>query len=224
MLQVSTCMKEPALQLDPKPFPSHSVEQTRERLLDAAARTFSTDGIQGATTRQIAREAGVNEVTLFRHFKSKEQLLGAVLERGLASEIALMNEHSSWKENLRQSMENYARHYYSHLEKKQGFARAFIAEGQVLPKAMQTMVANVVRPVRERLIAILADAQKAGVLRPDLNVECALDAFKNTLYAGVLRQGAYLPRSYSTEAYIETVIDIFVRGIQATPKNSTSES
>jgi AcrR family transcriptional regulator len=217
-------MQQPALQLDPKPFPSSSVEQTRERLLDAAARTFSTEGIQGATTRQIAREAGVNEVTLFRHFKSKEQLLGAVLERGLASEIALMNEHSSWKENLRQSMENYARHYYSHLEKKQGFARAFIAEGQVLPKAMQTMVANVVRPVRERLIAILADAQKAGVLRPDLNVECALDAFKNTLYAGVLRQGAYLPRSYSTEAYIETVIDIFVRGIQATPKNSTSES
>jgi AcrR family transcriptional regulator len=217
-------MQEPALQLDPKPFPSSSVEQTRERLLDAAARTFSTEGIQGATTRQIAREAGVNEVTLFRHFKSKEQLLGAVLERGLASEIALMNEHSSWKENLRESMENYARHYYSHLEKKQGFARAFIAEGQVLPKSMQTMIANVVRPVRERLIAILGDAQKAGVLRPDLNVECALDAFKNTLYAGMLRQGAYLPRSYSTEAYIETVVDIFVRGIQATPKNSTSES
>jgi AcrR family transcriptional regulator len=216
-------MQEPALQPHPKPFPSSSVEQTRERLLDAAARTFSTEGIQGATTRQIAREAGVNEVTLFRHFKSKEQLLGAVLERGLASEIALMNEHSTWKENLRESMENYARHYYTHLEKKQGFARAFIAEGQVLPKSMQTMIANVVRPVRERLIAILVDAQKAGVLRSDLNVECALDAFKNTLYAGMLRQGTYLPRSYSTEAYIATVVDIFVRGIQARG-NSTSES
>lgn len=216
-------MHRPALQLDPKRFASSSPEQTRERLIDAAARTFSNEGIQGATTRQIAREAGVNEVTLFRHFKSKDQLLAAVLERGLASEVALMNEHSSWKENLRLSMENYARHYYSHLEKKQGFARAFIAEGQVLPKSMQTMIANVIRPVRERLIAILADAQKAGVLRPDLNVECALDAFKNTLYAGMLRQGTYLPRSYSTEAYIQTVVDIFVRGIEA-PQNSTSQS
>jgi AcrR family transcriptional regulator len=216
-------MHQPALQLDPKRFASSSPKQTRERLIDAAARTFSNEGIQGATTRQIAREAGVNEVTLFRHFKSKDQLLAAVLERGLASEVALMNEHSSWKENLRLSMENYARHYYSHLEKKQGFARAFIAEGQVLPKSMQTMIANVIRPVRERLIAILADAQKAGVLRPDLNVECALDAFKNTLYAGMLRQGTYLPRSYSTEAYIQTVVDIFVRGIEA-PQNSTSQS
>jgi len=216
-------MQSQTAPLPPKRFPSSSPEHTKERLLEAAAQTFSREGIQGATTRQIAREAGVNEVTLFRHFKSKEQLLGAVVERALASEIALMNEHSSWKENLRESMEKYARHYYSHLQKKQAFARAFIAEGQVLPESMQTMIANVIRPVRERLIGILADAQKAGVLRPDVNVECALDAFKNTLYAGMLRQGAYLPRGYSTEAYIDTVVDIFVRGIEAS-ENSTSRS
>jgi AcrR family transcriptional regulator len=216
-------MQETSLQPGHRRLLHPSVEHTRERLLDAAAHTFSRNGIQGATTRQIAREAGLNEVTLFRHFKSKEQLLAAVVQRGLASEIALMNEHSSWKENLRASMENYARHYYSHLEKKQGFARAFITEGQALPESMQTMIANVVRPVRERLIAILADAQKAGVLRADVNVECALDAFKNTLYAGMLRQGAYLPRNYSADAYIETVVDIFVRGIESN-SSSFSES
>ncbi len=44
-------------------------------------------------------------MTLFRHFKSKEQLLRAVLQRGLASEVAIMDQHSSWKENLRESME-----------------------------------------------------------------------------------------------------------------------
>jgi AcrR family transcriptional regulator len=214
---------------EPPAFPNlrrvlpSSPQLTRERILDAAERTFSLEGIQGATTRQIAREAGVNEVTLFRHFKSKEQLLGAVLERGLVSEIALMNEHSSWKENLRESMANYACHYYSHLERKQGFARAFIAEGQLLPKSMKSMIANVVLPVRERLIGILTDAQKAGVVREDVNVECALDAFKNTLYAGMLRQGTYLPRNYSTGAYVDTVVDIFVRGIESS-KNSTLKS
>src|SRR6516164_1006081 len=87
-------MQAPAAPTHPKRFSTSSPEQTKERLLEAAAWTFSREGIQGATTRQIAREAGVNEVTLFRHFKSKEQLLEAVLKRGLASEIALMNEHS----------------------------------------------------------------------------------------------------------------------------------
>ena len=47
----------------------------REQLLEAALRVYSTAGTRGATTRRIAREAGVNEVTLFRHFGSKEALL-----------------------------------------------------------------------------------------------------------------------------------------------------
>jgi AcrR family transcriptional regulator len=191
-----------------------SADLTRERLLDAAAQTFSSDGIRGATTREIAKKAGVNEVTLFRHFKSKEQLLRAVLQRGLTDEVAIMDQHSSWKENLRESMEKYARHYYSHMEKKKGIARAFLAESQVLPKSMQTMIAEVIQPVRERLVLILMDAQRAGVVRKDLNVECALDAFKNTLYAGMLRQGVYLPRSYTMDEYVSTAVDIFVRGIE----------
>ena len=195
-----------------------SVDATRERLLDAAAETFARDGIRGATTREIARKADVNEVTLFRHFKSKEQLLRAVLQRGLVSEVAMMDQHSSWKENLRESMEKYARHYYSHVEKKEGIARAFLAEAQILPKSMQTMIAEVIRPVRERLVLILTDAQRAGVVRKEVNVECALDAFKNTLYAGMLRQGVYLPRNYTMDAYISTVVDIFVRGIESTTR------
>ena len=195
-----------------------SVDLTRERLLDAAAETFARDGIRGATTREIARKANVNEVTLFRHFKSKEQLLRAVLQRGLVSEVAMMDQHSSWKENLRESMEKYARHYYSHIEKKEGIARAFLAEAQILPNSMQTMIAEVIRPVRERLVLILADAQQAGVIRKDVNVESALDAFKNALYAGMLRQGVYLPRSYTMDTYISTVVDIFVRGIETTAR------
>jgi len=38
---------------------------------------------------------------------------------------------------------------------------------------------HVIRPVRELLVSILADAQKARVVRSDLNIECALDASKN---------------------------------------------
>src|SRR5277367_936671 len=155
-------MRDSAPSLERKRPTLSSADSTRERLLDAAADTFGRDGIRGATTREIARQAGVNEVTLFRHFKSKEQLLRAVLQRGLTDEVAIMDQHSSWKENLRESMEKYARHYYSHMEKKKGIARAFLAESQVLPKSMQTMIADVIRPVRERLILIVKDAQRAG--------------------------------------------------------------
>jgi AcrR family transcriptional regulator len=51
----------------------------RERILEAAARVYAKHGFRGATTRLIALEAGVNEVTLFRTFGSKGALLEAVL-------------------------------------------------------------------------------------------------------------------------------------------------
>lgn len=46
----------------------------RDRILDAAKRVYAQHGFRGATTRLIAIEAGVNEVTLFRTFGSKAAL------------------------------------------------------------------------------------------------------------------------------------------------------
>jgi outer membrane protein TolC len=48
---------------------------TRDHILDAAARLYGEHGFRGTTTRRIAQEAGVNEVTLFRLFGSKTALL-----------------------------------------------------------------------------------------------------------------------------------------------------
>ncbi len=53
--------------------------ESRCRILDAAARVYAEFGFRGATTRRIATAAGVNEVTLFRAFGSKEALIEAAL-------------------------------------------------------------------------------------------------------------------------------------------------
>jgi len=47
----------------------------RDQLLEAAARVYAESGYRGATTRRIADEARVNEITLFRHFGSKDALI-----------------------------------------------------------------------------------------------------------------------------------------------------
>jgi len=54
---------------------------THDRMLDAALQVFIEHGFKGSTTRVIAQVAGVNEVTLFRHFGSKEVLLQVLLMR-----------------------------------------------------------------------------------------------------------------------------------------------
>ena len=52
----------------------------KERLLRAAVEVFSEKGFSGASTREIASRARVNPVTLFRTFKSKEQLHAAAVD------------------------------------------------------------------------------------------------------------------------------------------------
>ena len=52
---------------------------TRRNILEAALEVYSQLGFRGATTRRIADAAGVNEVTVFRHFGSKDALLNEAL-------------------------------------------------------------------------------------------------------------------------------------------------
>jgi AcrR family transcriptional regulator len=56
--------------------------ERRRCVLDAACRVFSRSSYHGATTAEIARESGVTEPVLYRHFSSKRDLYVACLDAG----------------------------------------------------------------------------------------------------------------------------------------------
>lgn len=57
----------------------------RRAMLAAAVEVFGRRGVEAATTREVAAAAGTTERTLFKHFGSKQGLVQAVLEAGLAA-------------------------------------------------------------------------------------------------------------------------------------------
>ena len=59
--------------------------RTRQRIIDAATALLRDEGLSGVRTAAVARQAGVSEGALFRHFRTKPQLLGATLASVLAS-------------------------------------------------------------------------------------------------------------------------------------------
>ena len=62
--------------------------QTRERILDAALELFGAKGFAATTTKEIAKKARVNEVTVFRLFRSKQGLYTSLFaERSLVPSI-----------------------------------------------------------------------------------------------------------------------------------------
>lgn len=193
---------------------ARSPSLTRVRLIEAATQVFALWGVQGATTREIARVAGVNEVTLFRHFASKEQLLKAVIENVLALQTEALAHPEAWTNDLYTDLKHYAQLYNAMLEAQEDLIRTFIGEAKRHPEAARRVMQEAVKPLREKLVAYLESGQERGTVRPDIDPVPAIDMFTGMLLGGMLRRSAALqPQSYSPQEYIENCIDIFVRGI-----------
>lgn len=64
-----------------KRAPKQAAEVRREGVLDAAIRVFAGTSYRSAGTAEIAREAGIAEPTIYRHFESKRALYLAALQR-----------------------------------------------------------------------------------------------------------------------------------------------
>ena len=52
----------------------------RQQILAVAAALFARQGFNGTTTKKIAKQAGVTEALIFRHFPTKEDLYWAVID------------------------------------------------------------------------------------------------------------------------------------------------
>lgn len=70
------------------PTGTNPTASTRDRLIDAAFRVVARDGLDGASVKLIAAEAGITPGLVHYHFSSKEAVLEAALLRGLESYIA----------------------------------------------------------------------------------------------------------------------------------------
>jgi TetR/AcrR family transcriptional regulator len=91
-------------------------DQTRARILAAAIRQFSENGLAGARTGQIAEEAGVNKALLYYYFQGKEALYAAALESVIEgvrkSSLAMLESNAPVGERFLQLvLSNFDRSY-----------------------------------------------------------------------------------------------------------------
>jgi AcrR family transcriptional regulator len=211
-MQVSTCIAT-SNRTNPAARTRSYGDVTRQRIIEAAERVFSRDGFQGATTREIAREAGVNEVTLFRHFRTRDDLLReTILCHSIAPE-ELIGPQSDWERDLPGEVEAYVRKYYEMLLEKEALVRAVVGEGRLLPPAVREALKAKMLPVRAILIERLEAAKHAGYVNPEVDLACAVDILRDTVHTGMLRHTMYGTGGYSVDTYLRTVVAIFIQGI-----------
>jgi AcrR family transcriptional regulator len=195
--------------------PNHSRKnQTRERLIEAARAEFGERGIEAATTRGIAKRAGCNEVTLFRHFESKQKLLAAVVRDTSADFEALCTCEDRLSGDLEADLMRFATVYNDSFERCEGMARAMIAASHRRPTLARELIGDVIDPFHSCLERYLEEAKRNGKVREDLRCRAFAEILTAALMGGVLRRNSMLS-SFDRDTWIQESIRSLVIGIRA---------
>lgn len=190
-------------------------DDTRQRILQAAARLFAERGYARTTTRALADAAGVNEVTLFRHFGSKQELFSAVVNAyaGPALGAAIAGQLSG---DYRQDLLAMGNLVLQALLERWEAMRLMMCEAEQFPEVRRVLAENP-RHLRRVLADYLRQQMAAGRLRP-LHAEAAAQAFWGMFFAYTFGQWLLdepLDPELSTEEIVAQFVDIFVAGTLA---------
>lgn len=148
-------------------------EPTKQHLLDAALRVYAECGFRGATTRRIAEEAGVNEVTLFRQFGSKAALIEAAVEH--ASALGVPKPLPQDPIDPERELTAWAQHNHSFMLEMRSMIRTSMAEMHERPECADTAASKPAAGYRDlsayiealaakRLIPSATDAKPAAAM------------------------------------------------------------
>jgi TetR/AcrR family transcriptional regulator len=149
----------------PKRRPQQRSVDTRERLVDAALQEFATHGFDGATTREIARRAGVALAALPYHFTTKEALWRAAADRIFALLSETFRARVSGLEGvdlttrLRLILRDFVRFAAAHPE----LHRFMVQEGMRKSPRLSWLVETHVRPMYDAVRAMVEAAQREGM-------------------------------------------------------------
>ncbi|HEX4869124.1 MAG TPA: TetR/AcrR family transcriptional regulator [Moraxellaceae bacterium] len=143
-------------------------DSPRGRVLRAAAHLFRSQGYERTTVRDLARVVGIQSGSLFHHFKSKEDILLAVMEEGIRFNLERMREAYEAGAEPRQQLRNLIRAELESIMGETGDAMTVLVYewGAVSPDKQRELLA-----LREQYEAYwllaLKEARARGLLRHD---------------------------------------------------------
>lgn len=201
---------------------SPSPGSASEKLLDAATVVFSRSGIGSATTREIAKEAGVNEVTLFRNFQNKQGLLSAVLERAFlptAEQRAQPGKTLGNGATLEEVLMEFAAADFERKQRNIALMRVLLGEVHCLGDQETEVLRRIFKPWKEELAARLREAQELGLMRAEANPVIIVDQLVAMLFMGALKAETMKCLEYDAAVYLRSCVETIVLSIQ-TPKTA----
>lgn len=158
--------------------------EIRDRILAAAARVYEEVGFRGCTTRRVASEAGVNEITLFRHFGSKSTLLCEAISRAGGAIVANTLPEEPGADPAAE-VTAWARAHMSELAQNRALLRTVLGEVQEHPE-MLPPCGSPAATAAMSVAAYVSRMQERGLARAEVDPQLASAMLLGTLFADAI--------------------------------------
>jgi AcrR family transcriptional regulator len=190
-----------------------AMEDTRQRIIDAALILFGQVGYTRASTRAIAEQAGVNEVTLFRHFCTKKNLLMACVHS-----FNQIGFSETFQEHLTGHYPDdilmMARLQIRDTQARFEGLRLLLCEAQAVPEVREAILTGADEN-RSHVTAYFEQQIDACVIRADLDVETLTYALFSLFSSFILLSRLLGSADQPSEEQIRTLVSLFVQGTLA---------
>jgi len=200
-----------------KPKVREITKVRRQDILNAAETLFSQNGFKGATTKELARKAGVHEAVLFRHFTNKRELYRATLDLKIArnrdAALGQMEQYATERDD-RGFFEALALGLLTRFEEDPSIARLILhsaLDGHEPSKAIVERQLHVEQPTLD----YIARRIREGAFRK-MEPQHAVLAFGAMLFGYIVRQqimGMSTHKKYNRRKISQDFVTIFLEGM-----------
>src|ERR1043165_4656509 len=197
-------------------------DDRRDAIIAIAKQAFLEFGYAGTSMSCIAARVGGSKGTLYNHFKSKEELFVAVVEKKCQQIQTLLNKAEIESGgDLRGALTRFGEHFLELILSDESIAtfRLTNAETERFPELGQALYNSGVRQNQRRMAEFLAHAKDAGQLRRDVDLTIAAEQFSELCLAGIHRRRLWnvtpTPTDEDIRSNVANAVSTFMRAFGA---------
>lgn len=147
------------------------MKNTKDKLLKTAALLFARHGTDGVSTRELARQAGVNLCAISYYFGSKQKLYEAVIDELTATVAAALSKKDDPTKTPREQIKNVIGNFFDYMcgdNISDTNARLMINEMISPTAAYDKIYRQVIEPVHRQISVLLAKELGKEEISPDV--------------------------------------------------------
>ncbi|WP_199613791.1 TetR/AcrR family transcriptional regulator [Paenibacillus alkalitolerans] len=189
-------------------------QSTSDKILMAAIDLMSEKGYDGTTTKEIAAAAGVNEVTLFRHFGTKQKLLETAFHRYHYAEEMTKLFQESLKWELHTDLLLISRTYHKIMNRNRKLLYIAQKGSSSLPQEIYQEAGRHPRHLRNLLtnyLTAMMEKNKVMTANPEMTAMSFMWMNYGAFYSGLNAKGA--SPDQPLDDFIEESVRLFARAL-----------